>query len=47
MLLSWHNIRYYERLMQGIRGALETGTLDEFVEEFYRKQAMGDIEEIK
>ena len=46
MLLSWHNIRYYERLMQGIRKALADDTLDEFVKEFHRKQQMGDIEEI-
>ena len=47
MLLSWHNIRYYERLMQGIRSALENDGLDDFVKEFYQKQAMGDIEELK
>ncbi len=46
MLLSWHNIRYYERLMQGIRKALAEDTFDEFVKEFHRKQQMGDIEEI-
>ena len=46
MLLSWHNIRYYERLMQGIRKALSEDTLDEFVEEFYKKQKQGDIEEL-
>ena len=31
MLLSWHNIRYYERLMQGIRKSLAEDTFDEFV----------------
>lgn len=46
MLLTWHNIRYYQRLMQGIRNALDNGTLDEFAKEFYAKQAMGDIEEL-
>ena len=46
MLLSWHNIRYYERLMQGIRKALSEDRLDEFVEEFYKKQKQGDIEEL-
>lgn len=45
MLLTWHNIRYYQRLMQGIRNALDNGTLDGFAKEFYAKQAMGDIEE--
>ena len=46
MLLSWHNIRYYERLMQGIRKALAEDTFEEFVADFYRKQKQGDIEEI-
>lgn len=46
MLLTWHNIRYYQRLMQGLRTAIEEGRLNEFAAEFYRQQAMGDIEEI-
>lgn len=46
MLLTWHNIRYYQRLMQGLRGAIENETLKEFVENFYTNQALGDIEEI-
>ena len=44
MLLTWHNIRYYQRLMQGIRQALAEDKLDEFVDEFYQNQAKGDIE---
>jgi queuine tRNA-ribosyltransferase len=46
MLLSWHNIRYYERLMQGIRKSLAEDTFDTFVKDFYEKQKQGDIEEI-
>ena len=46
MLLTWHNIRYYQRLMKGLRTAIEEGRLNEFADEFYRLQAMGDIEEI-
>ncbi|MCL1115124.1 MULTISPECIES: tRNA guanosine(34) transglycosylase Tgt [Shewanella] len=30
-----HNLRYYQMLMEGLRGAIETGTLDAFVKEFY------------
>jgi queuine tRNA-ribosyltransferase len=30
-----HNLRYYQILMEGLRGAIETGTLDAFVKEFY------------
>lgn len=46
MLLTWHNIRYYQRLMQGLRKALEDEKLEEFAAKFYRLQALGDIEEI-
>ncbi|MFC3150346.1 tRNA guanosine(34) transglycosylase Tgt [Litoribrevibacter euphylliae] len=35
-----HNLRYYQRLMAGIRAALEADTFDEFVEEFYAKRGM-------
>jgi len=46
MLLSWHNIRYYERLMQGLRNAIKNDTLDTFVQEFYENLRRGDIEEL-
>lgn len=46
MLLTWHNIRYYQRLMQGLRNAIATDTLSEFCDEFYANQAKEDIEEI-
>lgn len=46
MLLTWHNIRYYERLMQGLRQAIEEDKLQEFADDFYRKQAQGDIKEL-
>jgi len=46
MLLSWHNIRYYERLMQGLRNAIKNDTLDSFVNQFYENQKRGDIEEL-
>lgn len=46
MLLTWHNIRYYQRLMQAIRNSLANDSFEEFKEEFYRTQALGDIEEL-
>ena len=46
MLLTWHNIRYYQRLMQGLRTALETDTLEIFVKDFYENQNKGDIKEL-
>ena len=46
MLLTWHNIRYYQHLMQGLRDSIRDGRLNEFAEEFYADQARGDIEEL-
>lgn len=46
MLLTWHNIRYYQRLMQGLRNAIANDTLSKFCDDFYANQAKGDIEEI-
>lgn len=46
MLLSWHNIRYYQRLMKGLRDAIEKGQLQDFAADFYAKQQAGDIEEL-
>lgn len=46
MLLTWHNIRYYQRLMAGLRNAIETDTLDDFTTRFYADQQQGDIEEL-
>ena len=33
-----HNLRYYQNLMKGLRDAIENDCLDQFVDEFYRKQ---------
>ncbi len=46
MLLTWHNIRYYQRLMAGLRQAIEEDRLEAFCQEFYANQAKGDIAEI-
>lgn len=46
MLLTWHNIRYYQRLMAGLRQAIEENRLEDFAADFYARQAMGDIPEI-
>jgi queuine tRNA-ribosyltransferase len=35
-----HNLRYYQRVMQGLREAIEAGTLAEFVAEFYAQKGM-------
>ena len=33
-----HNLRYYQKLMKGLRDAIENDCLDQFVDEFYRQQ---------
>lgn len=44
MLLTWHNLQYYQELMQGLRDAIAAGTLDGFVADFHAVRAQGDIE---
>jgi queuine tRNA-ribosyltransferase len=44
MLLTWHNLHYYQSLMQGLRGAIEAGALQGFTDDFHARQALGDIE---
>jgi len=43
MLLTWHNLHYYQELMQGMRNAIEQGNLTAFTDDFHRSQALGDI----
>ena len=33
-----HNLRHYQRVMEGLREAIENGSLDQFVAEFYAKR---------
>ena len=43
ILLTWHNIQFYQDLMKGLRGAIETGGLDTFAAEFLARLGEGDI----
>ncbi|MFD1880400.1 tRNA guanosine(34) transglycosylase Tgt [Paracoccus pacificus] len=43
MLLTWHNLHYFQELMQGLRGAIAAGALDAFVTNFHATRAEGDI----
>lgn len=43
MLLTWHNLHYYQELMAGLRAAIAEGQLAGFVAEFHRLRAEGDI----
>ncbi|MBK8326276.1 MAG: tRNA guanosine(34) transglycosylase Tgt [Moraxellaceae bacterium] len=38
MLGTLHNLRYYQRLMAGLRSAIENGTLSDFVSDFYARR---------
>jgi queuine tRNA-ribosyltransferase len=44
MLLTWHNVQFYQDLMAGMRGAIEGGTLDAFAKSFHETRNLGDIE---
>ena len=44
MLLTRHNLTYYQDLMAGLRGAIETSSVQAFALDFERLQAEGDIE---
>ncbi|TKA97126.1 tRNA guanosine(34) transglycosylase Tgt [Cereibacter changlensis] len=43
MLLTWHNLHYYQELMQGLRDAIAAGRLAAFVQGFHAQRAEGDI----
>jgi queuine tRNA-ribosyltransferase len=43
MLLTWHNLHYYQELMAGLRAAIAAGNLGAFVAGFAETQAKGDI----
>jgi queuine tRNA-ribosyltransferase len=43
MLLTWHNLHYYQDIMRGLRGAIESGSLDSWIATFESEQTLGDI----
>lgn len=44
MLLTWHNLQFYQDLMVGLRAAITAGSLPKFSAEFHASYARGDIE---
>ncbi|MFN7050964.1 MAG: tRNA guanosine(34) transglycosylase Tgt [Gemmobacter sp.] len=44
MLMTWHNLHYFQELMQGLRDAIGAGRLAAFVADFHAQRAEGDIE---
>jgi queuine tRNA-ribosyltransferase len=43
MLLTWHNLQYYQDVMRGLRSAIEADSLDHWTSEFEHEQGRGDI----
>ena len=46
MLLTWHNLHYYQTLMNDLRQAISNQNLSKFVKDFRKMQSSGDIEQI-
>ena len=44
ILLTMHNLHYYQELMRGLREAVEQGALAAFAREFHAQHAAGDLE---
>ena len=43
MLLTWHNLHYYQELMAGLRAAIAEGQLARFALEFAAQRSEGDL----
>ena len=46
MLLTWHNLHYYQLLMSEMRAAIADDTFAAFEEKFHATRALGDVERI-
>ena len=44
MLLTWHNLHYFQDLMAGMRAAIAEGRFAAWEAEFHARRAQGDIE---
>jgi queuine tRNA-ribosyltransferase len=44
MLLTWHNLRYYQDLMAGMRNAIAAGTFTAWQADFHTARAQGDMD---
>jgi queuine tRNA-ribosyltransferase len=44
MLLSWHNVAFYQQMMKELRAAIAGGTLASYAAAFAADQARGDVE---
>ena len=46
MLLTWHNLHYYQELMAGMRDAIAEQNFAAFEKDFHDQRAMGDIDRL-
>ena len=46
MLLTWHNLHYYQQLMAALRAAIAERRVDAWIARFEAEQAAGDIEPV-
>ena len=44
MLMTWHNLHYYQELMAGMRAAIAAGTFVAWQADFHARRAGGDVE---
>ncbi|GAA6178005.1 tRNA guanosine(34) transglycosylase Tgt [Sulfitobacter pacificus] len=44
MLLTWHNLQYFQDIMDGMRGAIAAGEFETWEKDFHDGRAEGDIE---
>ena len=44
MLLTWHNLHYFQQIMQEMRDAIAAGTFAQWEAEFHAMRAQGDID---
>ena len=44
MLLTWHNLHYFQDIMAGMREAIAAGTFETWQKDFHDQRAQGDIE---
>ncbi|XOY56235.1 MAG: tRNA guanosine(34) transglycosylase Tgt [Rhodobacterales bacterium] len=44
MLLTWHNLHYFQQIMAGMRDAISAGTFAAWEADFHRQRAQGDID---
>jgi queuine tRNA-ribosyltransferase len=46
MLLTWHNLHYFQEIMAGMRAAISAGSFDAWEADFHARRDAGDIEPV-